>query len=119
MKTSLILRLIVRLEQIFANLLGNAIRYTEKGSISVQVRSEENKVQVIIEDTGIGIPNEELSQIFERFHRVEKSRSRLLGGTGLGLAIVKNLVELQHWTISVSSQIGKGTRFELSFPKAE
>lgn len=109
----------IRLEQIFTNLLGNAVRYTEKGSINVMVWSAENKVHVIIEDTGIGIPEEDLPLIFERFHRVEKSRSRELGGTGLGLAIVKNLVEIQQGTILASSQVGNGTKFHLSFPIAE
>lgn len=108
-----------RLEQIFINLLTNAIRYTEKGAIFLNVWSEKNKVYVTIEDTGIGIPEEDLPLIFERFHRVEKSRSRDFGGTGLGLAIVKNLVEIQHGTISVSSEINKGTKFELSFSKVE
>lgn len=110
---------IIRLEQIFTNLLGNAVRYTENGSINVKVWRQENKVQVDIEDTGIGIPEEDLPYIFDRFHRVEKSRSRELGGTGLGLAIVKNLVELQNGTITVSSQLGKGTVFHLSFPIAD
>ncbi|MFD1363201.1 ATP-binding protein [Lentibacillus salinarum] len=109
----------IRLEQIFTNLLGNAVRYTENGSVSVKVWSADNKVHVNIEDTGIGIPEKDLPLVFERFYRVEKSRSRELGGTGLGLSIVKNLVELQNGTISVSSQVGKGTRFRLSFPVAE
>ncbi|SEB05574.1 Signal transduction histidine kinase [Thalassobacillus cyri] len=108
-----------RLEQIFINLLGNAARYTERGAVNVQVWHEDNQVNVVIEDTGIGIPEEELSFVFDRFHRVEKSRSRELGGTGLGLAIVKHLVDLQNGSISVSSQVGKGTRFQLSFPQAE
>lgn len=105
-----------RLEQIFINLLTNAIRYTEEGSIFLKVWSKKNNVYVTIEDTGIGIPEEDLPLIFERFHRVEKSRSRDFGGTGLGLAIVKNLVEIQNGTISVSSKINRGTKFELSFP---
>ncbi|WP_407270624.1 ATP-binding protein [Radiobacillus sp. PE A8.2] len=109
----------IRLGQIFTNLLGNAVRYTEKGFVSVKVWNVDNKVHVIIEDTGIGIPENDLPLVFERFHRVEKSRSRELGGTGLGLAIVKNLVELQNGTISVNSQEGKGTRFLLSFPVAQ
>ena len=109
----------IRLEQIFTNLLGNAAQYTNKGFINVQVWSDKNNVHVIIEDTGIGIPERDLPLIFERFHRVEKSRSRDLGGTGLGLAIVKNLVELQNGIIAVDSKLGKGTRFRLSFPKAE
>ncbi|WP_170287661.1 sensor histidine kinase [Aquibacillus halophilus] len=108
----------VRLEQIFTNLLGNAVRYTERGSITVRAWSEEKRMWVSIEDTGIGIPKEDLPLIFERFHRVEKSRSRELGGTGLGLAIVKNLIELQNGSITVSSELGKGTRFELRFPVA-
>ncbi|MFD1849702.1 sensor histidine kinase [Oceanobacillus bengalensis] len=108
-----------RLEQIFINLLANAIRYTKTGSLYIKVWSKKNRVYVIIEDTGIGIPEEDLPLIFERFHRVEKSRSKDFGGTGLGLAIVKNLVEIQHGTISVSSKINKGTKFELCFPTEE
>lgn len=108
----------IRLEQIFTNLLGNAVRYTEEGTLHVEAWYEKNNVHVAIEDTGIGIPETEIPLIFERFHRVEKSRSRDLGGTGLGLAIVRNLVELQHGTISVSSDVGNGTRFQLSFPVA-
>ncbi|MFC4767008.1 sensor histidine kinase [Effusibacillus consociatus] len=107
----------LRMEQIFMNLLDNAIRYTEQGGISVQMRSgDRGQVEVLIEDTGIGIPEEELPYIFERFYRVEKSRSREHGGTGLGLAIVKKLVDLQHGTIEVFSQVRKGTRFVIKFP---
>ncbi|TRM12139.1 HAMP domain-containing histidine kinase [Lentibacillus cibarius] len=109
----------IRLEQVFTNLLGNSIQYTKKGSINVQVYSKRNEVHVIIEDSGVGIHEEDIPLVFERFYRVEKSRSRELGGTGLGLSIVKNLVELQNGTISVSSQLGQGTRFQLSFPIAK
>jgi signal transduction histidine kinase len=108
----------LRIEQIFTNLLYNAIRYTEHGSVMVQIRNDgSNQVLAIIEDTGIGIPKQELPHIFERFYRVEKSRSREHGGTGLGLAIVKTLVEIQGGTIGVSSGLGKGTRFEIRFPR--
>jgi signal transduction histidine kinase len=107
----------LRMEQIFTNLLNNAIRYTDQGSISVHMsRADEDQVLIEIEDTGIGIPENELPYIFERFYRVEKSRSRQYGGTGLGLAIVKNLVELQGGEIQVTSEIGKGTRFSILFP---
>jgi signal transduction histidine kinase len=110
----------VRMEQIFTNLLDNAVRYTDKGSITVKLKSDgSEKVLVVIEDTGIGIPEDEMAFIFERFYRVEKSRSRQHGGTGLGLAIVKNLVELQGGTITVSSMKEKGTRFEIVFPGGE
>lgn len=109
----------LRMEQILTNLLGNAIRYTNEGTVKIEAKEEKRIVTIRIEDTGWGIPEEELPFIFERFHRVEKSRARELGGTGLGLAIVKHLVELQKGTISVKSQQGKGTTFILQFPAAE
>ncbi|HDR6289195.1 TPA: HAMP domain-containing histidine kinase [Bacillus cereus] len=105
-----------RVAQIFINLLENAVRYTEHGKISVKILKEHDAVKISVEDTGIGIPEEELAYIFERFYRVEKSRSREFGGTGLGLAIVKNLVDLQGGSIQVFSMVGKGTRFEIRFP---
>lgn len=108
----------VRMEQIVTNLLGNAIQYTESGTVSVKAKKEENEVVISVEDTGSGIPEDELPFIFERFHRVDKSRARELGGTGLGLAIVKNLVELQQGTVSVFSEQGEGTTFTLRFPAA-
>ncbi|RLQ92801.1 ATP-binding protein [Planomicrobium sp. Y74] len=106
----------LRMEQIISNLLENAIRYTESGFIKVKLSSDSAKVGVFVEDSGIGIPQEDIPFLFERFYRVEKSRSREFGGTGLGLAIVKQLVELQGGTITVESRIGKGTCFELAFP---
>ncbi len=107
----------LRMEQIFLNLVENAIRYTEKGTVFVQMkRTNSNEILISIEDTGIGIPQNELPYIFDRFYRVEKSRSREYGGTGLGLAIVKKLVELQDGTIEVSSEVGRGTRLVLRFP---
>ncbi|MBF0706561.1 HAMP domain-containing histidine kinase (plasmid) [Alkalihalobacillus hwajinpoensis] len=109
----------VRMEQIFINLLSNAIRYSNEGLIKVEIVFNHKYLKVDIADNGIGIPKEELPYIFERFHRVEKSRSRDFGGTGLGLAIVKQLVELQNGSITVDSQIGNGTRFTLSFPIEE
>jgi signal transduction histidine kinase len=96
--------------------LDNAIRYTEQGTVSLKMSEENNAVKTTIEDTGMGIPESELGYIFHRFYRIEKSRSREFGGTGLGLAIVKNLVELQNGTIIVKSAVGKGTRFEITFP---
>ncbi|GGK12751.1 two-component sensor histidine kinase [Caldalkalibacillus thermarum] len=107
----------LRLEQIFLNLVENAIRYTDAGTVSVQAKLVGQKIiKTIVEDTGRGIPEEELPYIFERFYRVEKSRSRQHGGSGLGLAIVKKLVELHGGDIMVSSLPGKGTRFEVDFP---
>ncbi|MFD2216523.1 sensor histidine kinase [Metabacillus endolithicus] len=106
----------LRTEQIVINLLENAIRYTEKGAITVRLWSERQKIKLSIEDTGLGIPEEDLPYLFERFYRVEKSRSRETGGTGLGLSIVKSLVVLQQGEIQVKSEVGKGTSFILSFP---
>ncbi|MEW9502806.1 HAMP domain-containing sensor histidine kinase [Jeotgalibacillus marinus] len=105
-----------RMAQVFINLLENAIRYTEQGTILVEMLEEDDVVKISIEDTGIGIPEEELDYIFERFYRVEKSRSREFGGTGLGLSIVKNLIEQQGGSIQVFSEVVKGTRFEIIFP---
>ncbi|MED4041154.1 sensor histidine kinase [Niallia taxi] len=105
-----------RMMQVLINLMDNAIRYTEQGTISAKIWKENDIVRISVEDTGIGIPKDELAYIFERFYRVEKSRSREFGGTGLGLAIVKNLVEQQGGAIQAFSKIGKGTRFEIAFP---
>jgi signal transduction histidine kinase len=106
-----------RMEQIVLNLLENAIRYTEKGSIQAGLDYSGTSVILSVEDTGIGIPEEDLPYIFERFYRVEKSRARQFGGTGLGLSIVKKLAELQGGSIKVTSRLGGGTRFEVHFPR--
>lgn len=106
----------LRMEQVVLNLMENAVRYTVKGTVRVRLLKEKNANQIIVEDTGMGISADELPYIFDRFYRVEKSRSREYGGTGLGLAIVKKLVELQGGTIEVYSQIGVGTRFIIKLP---
>ncbi|MEB1807407.1 MAG: HAMP domain-containing histidine kinase [Bacillaceae bacterium] len=106
-----------RIDQILTNLLDNAMRYTKEGQVKLSLeQSNENKVIMVISDTGSGIPPKELPFIFERFYRVEKSRSREYGGTGLGLAIVKMLVELHHGTIRVTSKEMEGTQFVITFP---
>lgn len=105
----------MRMEQVLINLLENAVRYTDKGGIHINLNENSSYIYLIVEDTGIGIPETELPFIFERFYRVEKSRSRQYGGTGLGLSIAKKLVELQGGEILVSSKIGDGTRFEIRF----
>lgn len=105
-----------RMEQVFMNLFDNAIRYTDNGVIRVSLQQESNLIIAIVEDTGIGIPEDELPYIFDRFYRVEKSRSREHGGTGLGLAIVKQLVELQGGTVMASSVTGKGTHIRITLP---
>ncbi|OXS61494.1 signal transduction histidine kinase [Bacillus sp. V-88] len=106
----------LRVEQVLINLVENAIRYTEEGYIKIKLFSDESKVVLEIEDTGIGIPENEIPFLFDRFYRVEKSRSRQYGGTGLGLSIVKHLVSLQNGSIDVQSKVGKGTKVSLEFP---
>ncbi|QDI91404.1 HAMP domain-containing histidine kinase [Salicibibacter halophilus] len=108
-----------RLEQIFTNLLQNAVSYTENGHVWIEGSLKDGNIEVKISDTGRGIDPEDLPYIFERFYRAEKSRSRDFGGTGLGLAIVKQLTELQYGSIQVESVPGKGTTFTLRFPEAK
>jgi two-component system, OmpR family, phosphate regulon sensor histidine kinase PhoR len=101
--------------QVVTNLLDNAIKYTgENGRIEVGLRQKSEYLEVYVSDTGIGIPEEELPRLFERFYRVDKARSRELGGTGLGLAIVKHLTKVQGGEISVTSEAGKGSEFKFS-----
>ncbi|SHF00821.1 His Kinase A (phospho-acceptor) domain-containing protein [Seinonella peptonophila] len=107
-----------RVIQIIMNLLSNAFKYTEVGGrVSIQTKDEPNSVQIIIEDTGIGIPKEEVKKVFERFYRVDQSRSRESGGNGIGLTIVKKLVEAHQAFITIDSEVGEGTKVSLTFPK--
>jgi two-component system phosphate regulon sensor histidine kinase PhoR len=105
-----------RLEQVFINLLDNAIKYTERGGVAVRLSRDENRLKIDIGDTGIGIPEKDRDRIFERFYVVDKSRSRSQGGTGLGLSIVKHIVARHGGEIRVKSLLGSGTTFTLSFP---
>lgn len=105
-----------RLTQILINLLSNAIKFTQDGTVAISARlvsREENTVQIefSVKDSGIGIPNDKLDTVFERFTQAEKHTTRKFGGTGLGLNIVKQLVELQGGTVSVKSQEGVGSEF--------
>lgn len=106
----------LRFEQILSNLIENAIRYTENGKIVLSVEKNSNRINLRVTDTGKGIPEKELPFIFDRFYRVEQSRSRQHGGSGLGLSIVKRLVELHGGDIQVRSIVGKGTEFIISIP---
>ncbi|MFQ3578599.1 MAG: ATP-binding protein [Bacteroidales bacterium] len=106
-----------KIEQMLINLIDNAVKYTEQGEIEVVITKENNEIKIVIRDTGIGIPNESLGRIFERFYVVDKSRSKKHGGTGLGLSIVKHIVLLHKGKIEVESGIGKGTKFLITLPK--
>lgn len=99
------------------NLISNALKYNnDGGEVEVHLKTHKNQVTVEVKDNGKGIPAEDLKRIFERFYRVEKSRSRERGGTGLGLAIVKHILEGHKSKISVSSTLGKGSIFSFELP---
>ncbi len=103
--------------RIFSNIISNAYKYTnENGKISVILKRSLNKVSVIVEDTGIGIPQEDIKLVFERFYRSDLSRNRGTGGTGIGLTITKSLVEANNGNISIKSEVGKGTKVICEFP---
>jgi two-component system, OmpR family, phosphate regulon sensor histidine kinase PhoR len=107
-----------RLKQVFINLISNAIVYTPRGGdVTISVTEEKEKVHVSIKDNGMGISEDELPRIFERFYRVDKARSRNSGGTGLGLAIVKHIIEAHEGEIEVDSEVNKGTTFTVSLYK--
>lgn len=106
-----------RLRQVLLNLLDNSIKYNkEGGEIMIRAIREDSWVKITVADTGIGMAEEDLPRIFERFYRVEKSRSRELGGTGLGLSIVKHIVESHGGKISVTSRIHQGSTFSFTLP---
>lgn len=106
-------------EEMVYNLVENGIRYNHPGgSVTVDVRGGAHGVDMRVSDTGPGVPDEYKEKIFERFFRLEKSRSKATGGTGLGLAIVKHAVQFHGGMITVESEMGKGTTFVLKFPSA-
>jgi signal transduction histidine kinase len=105
-----------RVEQILINLIGNALRYTPAGSITVRARPKADMLWIAVIDTGKGIATEDLPHVFERFWRADRSRDRNSGGTGIGLAICRRLVELQGGSIQVESELGKGSTFQFSLP---
>jgi len=105
-----------QLEQMLVNLIDNAVKHTEKGTVAVSLTTKDRNIVIDVRDTGIGIPEEHLTHIFERFYVVDKSRSRKLGGTGLGLSIVKHIVMAHRGKISVRSRLGEGTTFTIELP---
>ncbi len=107
-----------RLSQIFVNLVDNAVKYTPKGGTVrfLAAETDDHHIRLVVQDTGQGIPQNDLPRITERFYRVDKARSRAEGGTGLGLAIVKHLVQLHGGALHIESEYGKGTTIEFLLP---
>lgn len=105
------------LEQLLTNFVDNALKYTEKGGITIRVLREDSTAVISVMDTGIGIPREHLARIFERFYVVDKSRSRIMGGTGLGLSIAKHIATVHGGRIEVESTLYSGSEFRVIIPK--
>jgi two-component system phosphate regulon sensor histidine kinase PhoR len=109
-----------RLSQVITNLVSNAIKYSaEHGEVSITFDVSKKSVTTCVTDAGEGIPASHLPRIFERFYRVDKSRSREKGGTGLGLAIVKHILEGHNSKAEVQSTLGKGSVFSFKLPRAK
>lgn len=107
----------VKITQVISNLVENAIKYNiDDGWVHVSLNADYQYFYVRVEDSGIGIPEESINKIFERFYRVDKARSRETGGTGLGLAIVRNIILMHHGTIKVHSEENSGTTFTMRIP---
>ena len=109
-----------RLKELLLNLMSNGIKYTEKGGkVDTTILQQDRQVVISVRDNGIGIPPEAQSRVFERFYRVDKGRARKHGGTGLGLAIVKHITQLYGGTVSLESEVGKGSTFTVTLPLAQ
>jgi signal transduction histidine kinase len=108
-----------RVKQILINLISNAITYTPNGRVTIRAWSRDDDLWIAVTDTGIGIAQEDLPKVFERFWRADKSRDIRTGGAGIGLAITKRLVELHNGKIEVESELGKGSMFKFSLPSAQ
>jgi signal transduction histidine kinase len=105
------------IERIILNLISNAIKFTDEGgNINVTLKDMNSYIEIMVEDNGIGIPEEQLPLIFNRFKQVDKSLARRQEGSGIGLSIVKSLVEMHEGTIELFSEVGKGTKFTIKLP---
>jgi signal transduction histidine kinase len=105
-----------RITQCLTNLVGNALKFTKQGSVTIRARLDGDQVVFSVTDTGIGIPNDQLDHIFGEFRQVDSSVSREFGGTGLGLSITKTFVELHGGRIWVESEPGRGSTFHFAIP---
>ena len=109
------------IHQVLVNLISNAVKYTKSdGHVQIHFEDAGHEVNILVKDTGKGIPDEDVKRVFERFYRVDKSRSKLKdkGGTGLGLAIVKHIIEAHNSKVIVTTKVGEGSTFSFKLPKA-
>lgn len=106
-----------RLREVITNLFDNAVKYTESGKVSLGLTGDESVVQVRVQDTGPGIPTQDIPHLFQKFYRVDNSSTRTIGGTGLGLFISRKIIELYHGRIWVESELGKGSTFYINLPR--
>jgi two-component system, OmpR family, phosphate regulon sensor histidine kinase PhoR len=108
-----------RLEQMLTNLIDNAIKFNrDGGEVTISTETQEDRTRIMVQDTGDGIPSQHLERLFERFYRVDRARSKEMGGTGLGLAIVKHLALAHGGEVKVTSELGKGSIFEIDLPRS-
>ena len=105
-----------RLEQVFENLLINAIKFTNDGSIKINAKKEEEKIVIVVEDSGIGIDKSDLKRVFTKFYQVNTNNDRLIEGTGLGLYICKEIIKRHNGIISAESKSNKGSKFIVKIP---
>jgi len=110
----------VKLEEILRNLIGNAYKFTDRGTIDIQIHNikDEKRVEFTIADTGIGIPEPDLDQVFDQFHQTEGAHKGAVDGIGLGLSIVRKYLELMQGEIRVESKVGVGAKFSFTLPYA-
>jgi len=106
-----------RIREVFQNIINNAIKYTMSGSVTVRLTGDQTVAQIQVQDTGGGIPAEDISHLFQKFYRVDNSTTRTVGGTGLGLFICRKIVELYNGRIWVESELGKGSTFYINLPR--
>ena len=108
-----------RVREVITNLFDNAVKYTEKGKISIGLTGNNTVVQFYIQDTGIGVPAEDVPHLFQKFYRVDNSSTRTIGGTGLGLFITRKIIELYNGRIWVESEAEKGSTFYINLPRVD
>jgi PAS domain S-box-containing protein len=106
-----------RMREVIINLFDNAVKYTEEGKITIGFRGDQESIVISVQDTGVGIPQEDVAHLFQKFYRVDNTATRQIGGTGLGLFIARKIVELYNGRIWVESETGKGSTFYISLPR--